>query len=282
MWVGKCVGKAHAVHRILLEPVHDLRWLDADDLVERRHDVVDVVKLRSRRLVRPDAFGPGYDHGVARAAEVRGDEFRVVERRIAGPCPARVIHVVGLRAAEGIQAAEFVEGRELLLDRVGDAILGEQFADGAVLALGAGAVVAEDVDDDRIVADAEAIEFIDHLAGLRIDVLDKAGKDFHQAALEGAFRFGDAVPTGHRFVAQRKLRVGRDPAHIFLPLENALAVGVPAIVELAFVLVRPLLEDVMRSVSCAGGPIQKNGLSAENAWWCRNQVTAFSARSSLR
>ena len=44
--------------------------------------------------------------------------------------------------------------RNLLLDGVGDLVLREQFADAAVLAFGAGAVVAEDIEDDRVVADA--------------------------------------------------------------------------------------------------------------------------------
>ena len=59
---------------------------------------------------------------------------------------------------------------------------------------GAGAVVAEDVDHDRVVTDALPIEFVDHLAGLNVDVLDEAGIDLHQAPLERALRLGNAVP----------------------------------------------------------------------------------------
>ena len=71
-----------------------------------------------------------------------------------------------------------------------DSVLRQQFADRAVLAFGAGAVVAEDVDDDRVVANAEAVELVDQLAGLHVDVLDEAGEDFHQPALERALRLG--------------------------------------------------------------------------------------------
>ena len=112
----------------------------------------------------------------------------------------------------------------------------------AVLAFGAGAVVAEDVDDDRVVAEAQLIEFVDQLADLSVDVLDEAGEDLHQAPLERALGLGDAVPRGHGVGARRELRVGRDPAQLLLAREDALAIRVPAVVELALVLVGPLLE----------------------------------------
>ena len=66
---------------------------------------------------------------IARAAEVRGDELGVFERRVARPGPAGMIHVVDLGAAEDVEAAEFVQCVELLLDRVRDVVLREQFAD---------------------------------------------------------------------------------------------------------------------------------------------------------
>ena len=126
------------------------------DFVDGRHDVVDVVELRARRLVGLDALRPRDDHRIARAAEMRRDELGVVERRVARPGPAGVVHAVGLGAAERVEAADLVERRDLLLDGVRNAVLREQFADRAVLAFGAGAVVAEDVDHDRVVAYARA------------------------------------------------------------------------------------------------------------------------------
>ena len=95
--VGERVGHADAVDRVLLEAVDDLRRLDAEDVVDRRHDVVDVMELRPRRLVRLDALRPGDRQRIAGAAEMRGDQLGVVERRAACPRPAGVIHVVGLR-----------------------------------------------------------------------------------------------------------------------------------------------------------------------------------------
>ena len=91
-------------------------------------------------------------------------------------------------------------------------------------------------------------------------MLDEAGKDFHQAPLEGAFRFRDRVPRRHRVGARRELSVRRNPTKLFLALEDALAHGVPAVVELAFVLVGPLLEDVVRPMRRAGRPVHEKRL----------------------
>ena len=177
------------------KPLTSFGGLDADHIVERRGDVVDVVELRARRLVRLDLLRPRNDERVARAAEMGGDELGVAEGRAAGPGPAGVIHVVGQRTAEGLEAAEFVERLDLLGDGVGNLILREQFADGTVLTFGGGAVVAPDVEDDRVLALSGLVEVIHQLADLRIRVLAEAGVDFHQAQLKGAFRFGNVRPT---------------------------------------------------------------------------------------
>ena len=49
-------------------------------------------------------------------------------------------------------------------------------------------------------------------------------------------------------MARRELRIGRDHAELLLAREDPLALGVPAVVELAGVLVRPFLRDVVRRV----------------------------------
>ena len=76
-----------------------------------------------------------------------------------------------------------------------------------------------------------------------------------------AFRSsGMLLPGGQRFRPRRELGVGRNPAQLLLPREDALAHGVPAIVELAFVLVSPLLEDVVRAVDAARRPVHQERL----------------------
>ena len=188
-----------------------------------------------------DLLRPRNDERIARAAEVRGDELGGAERRAAGPGPAGVIHVVGQRTAEGLEAAEFVERLDLLGDGVGDLILREQFADGAVLSFGGGAVVAPDVEDDRVVALAGLVEEIHQLADLRVGVFDKAGVEFHQARSGRRARIRGCPPSGHGWIARREFGVGGNPAERFLAGEDFLAQLVPALVELAFVFVGPLL-----------------------------------------
>ena len=148
----------------------------------------------------------------------------------------------------------------MLLDGGRNSVLRQQFADGAVLAFRRGAVVAPDVEDQRVVAIAEPFDFIDDPADLDIDVLSEARRHFHQAALERLLVFGDAVPGRHRLMPRRELRVGGNPALLFGALENALAISVPAVIELTLILVRPLFHDVMRAMDRAARPIHEKRL----------------------
>ena len=91
-------------------------------------------------------------------------------------------------------------------------------------------------------------------------MFDEAGEDFHQSALERALRFGNAVPRWHRYRARREFGVGRNPAQLLLAREYALPIGVPAVVELAFVLVGPFLEDLVRPVTGTRRPVEEERL----------------------
>ena len=84
---------------------------------------------------------------------------------------------------------------ELLGDRVRNLVLGQQLADAAVLPFGARTVVAEDVEDERVVAQAELFEAVDQAADLRVGMLDEAGEHLHQAALERPFARRECCPT---------------------------------------------------------------------------------------
>ena len=254
------VGQADAVHRLLLAPVDDVRVRDADQLVQRRDDVVHVVELAAHLAVGLDALRPRDRHRVARSAEVARHQLGVVERGVARPRPARVIHVVGLRGPQGVQAAEVVQRRELLRDGGGDSVLGQKLADGPALPLGAGAVVAEDVDDQRVLGLVQPVQLVQDAHHLRVDVLDEAGEELHQPALERPLRLGDLVPPLQAVGPGRQPGVGGDPPRLLLSREHALAVGVPAVVELPFVAIRPVLEDVVRAVRGARRPVKKERL----------------------
>ena len=85
----------------------------------------------------------------------------------------------------------------------------------------------------------------------------ETGVDFHEPQLKGAFGFGDAVPCGHGRGARGQFGVGGNPAELFLAGKDFFTELVPALVELAFVFVGPLLGDVVRPMDAAGRPIHE-------------------------
>ena len=54
-----------------------------------------------------------------------------------------------------------------------------------------------------------------------------------------------------------ELGVRWNPALFLRPLEDPLAVLIPAIIELAFVLICPFFRNMVRAVDCAAGPVHK-------------------------
>ena len=131
-----------------------------------------------------DVAGPGDDQRVPCATEVGGDQLGAMEGRRARPSPPGVIHAVGLRTTQHLESAKFLKGLDLLGDGVGNLVLGEQFANSAVLPFGAGAVVTPNIKDDGIVAEAQLLESVDELADLGVGVFAEAGIDFHEPRLE--------------------------------------------------------------------------------------------------
>ena len=231
--IGEGIGDAHPVDRVLRHAVHDLGRRDAKDLVDRRRDVVHMVELRPRHGVMRDLRGPRDDHRVARAAEIRGDQLGVLERRVPRPGEACVVHVVGPRRPEHVEPAEPLQRLDLLLDRARDVVLRQKLADRAVLALGRGAVVAEDVEDQGVVAQSLAVKFGDDPPGLHVGILDEPGEELHQPRLELALILRNGVPGQDAFGPRVELGVGRYPAKRLLPGKDPFAHRVPAVVELA-------------------------------------------------
>ena len=130
------IRQAHAVDRILGHAIHFPRWRDANDLVDRGHDVVHMMELRPRCRVRLDLRRPPNRHRIARPTEVRRNELRAFVRRAAGPAPAAVVLVVDLRRPEHVETTQGLERLDVHVHRRRDAVLGEQLRDRAVLALG--------------------------------------------------------------------------------------------------------------------------------------------------
>ena len=89
---------AYAIKGHLFEAVDNLRRLDAQDVIERGSDIVDLIKLRTRDGVMLDVPRPRNDQRVPCATEVGGDQLGAMKWRRARPSPTGVIHAVSLRA----------------------------------------------------------------------------------------------------------------------------------------------------------------------------------------
>ena len=103
-------------------------------------------------------------------------------------------------------------------------------------------------------------EEVEQPADLVVGVLEEAGEDLHHAGVEPALVGGQVVPLLHVGIVARQLGVLGDDAEFLLPGEHLLAVGVPAVVELALVLVGPFLGHLVRRVVGAGGEVQEERL----------------------
>src|SRR5271157_1852581 len=191
---------------------------------------------------------------------MRGKELRPFVRRAASPGPAGVILVVGLGRTEHVEAAKRIERLDVHRDGGRNAILREHLADGAVLAFRRGSVVSPDVEDQGVVSIAEAIDFIDEPADMVVRVFGIAGGYLHQPALEWLLILGNAVPGGKRIRSRCELSVRGNPAHLLGALEDPLTVVVPAVVELALILVSPSLHDVVGAVNGAARPVHEEWL----------------------
>ena len=133
----------------------------------------------------------------------------------------------------------------------------ERAVDGA---LGGGAVVADDVVDDRVVEDPEVLEGVDQPPDVVVGVLEEAGVDLHLAGQDRLELVGHVVPRGDLVVPGGQLGIGRDDAELLLTGEGPLALGVPAVVELPGVLVGPFLGHVVRGVGGARREVDEERL----------------------
>ena len=121
--------------------------LHAGGFEDRRHDVDDVVELRADAALVLDPLRPGDDQAVARAAEVRGDLLGPLERRVHRVRPADRVVVVTSSAPPSSSIM-----RQHVLEVLGRGVEDGHFVERALqAAFGAGAVVALDVDDQRVV-----------------------------------------------------------------------------------------------------------------------------------
>ena len=200
-----------------------------------------------------DALGPVHEEWVGHATAIRL-ALPSPERGVAGEGPAPRVVV------EVFRPAEVVQRREVLLQFVGHVVEEFVLVDRAVRpALGARTVVRDD-HDQRVVQLAGRLEEIEQAPDLVVGVLEESGEYLHHAGVEPALVLGELVPLLHVGVVPRQHRVLGDDAQFLLPREDLLAVGVPAVVELALVLVGPFLWHLMRCVIGTRCEVEKERL----------------------
>jgi hypothetical protein len=126
--------------------------------------------------------------------------------------------------------------------------------------LGGGAVVADDVVDERVVEDPEVCQRVDDAADVVVGVLQERGVDLHLSRQHRLEVLGLLVPAWDLLRPRGQLALRRDHAHLLLARERLLAQDVPALIELALVLVDPLRRHVVRSVGRTGSEVAEERL----------------------
>ena len=218
-------------------------------------------EMRPQRTGLGDPLGPVHDERVARAAEMRADLLSPLKRRVARPRPRRGVVRIHHRAAPRVDASVALRELELHLVAQRDPVLHRQLVERAGdRALHAGAVIPPDPQHERVLQLAELIDRVDHPADVVIGVLGEARVHLHLPGVKRLQLVRDVVPRRERLIARRQLRIGRDHPERLLPGERLLTQLVPALVELALVLRRPLLGHMMRGVAAARGEVREERL----------------------
>ena len=203
------------------------------------------------------SFGIADDRAVARAAPVRGDLLGPLVGRVHRPRPADREVVVGRRRTELVDLRDHELGR---LERAHAVEVGHLVEGALERALGRRAVVADDHVDERVVVDAEVLDRVDHPSRVVVGVLHEGRVDLHLALEDRLQRRVHVVPGRDLGMARRQLRVRTDDPELLLACERDLALLVPAVGELALVLVDPLLGDVVRCMRRPGREVHEERL----------------------
>ena len=148
----------------------------------------------------------------------------------------------GVIATQSLDAAILLDQHHLLVgvepDPVEERHLVERAGDRA---LHAGAVVAPHVEDQRVLQIAHLIDRVQQPPNVPVGVLRVAGEHLHLPRVELLLGVRERVPGREQIRPFGQLGVFGDDAKFLLALERLLAQLVPTLVELAPVLVRPLL-----------------------------------------
>ncbi len=249
------VNHAGALVRALLHAVDTDRFGDARGLQHRRRDVDNMRELAAHAALFLDAVGPMHDRAVARAAPVRSHLLGPLVGCIHRPGPTHREVAVGSFATELIQLGQHEFRR---FDGSHAVEVGHLVESALQCTLCRGTIVADNQVDERVVD--HRFERIEQPTNMIVGVLQECRVHLH-LALQYGLEFGVHVIPGRDLVVTRgEYGIGRNNAQLFLFLESDLALLVPAMGELALVLVDPLLRHVVRRVGSAGREVHEERL----------------------
>ena len=199
-----------------------------------------------------------------------GHLFGPLKRCIHGVCPLRR-EVVG-----PLWSAKFVNVLQRVLPSLGVTIEVQILVEATFeTALGAGAVVTGDVDEDRVVTTRHSTHGINDPPHVVVNVRGKPSEHFHHTSVDLLLLRVERFPGRQTLTPFSEFGVGGDDPKLLLAGERIFAVLVPASVVLTLELVDPLLRGVVRGVIRTGGDIQE-----ERSVW-RNACDLATPRDGL-
>ena len=234
------IEEAGAFDWRLLDAVDHLRRVDAGGFENGRHDVDDVHELLAQGALVLDARRPRNHHVLVDAAQLRGVLFEPRKRGIKRPRPACRHVVISVLGAPDIVVLHLHIDRQLVEAVEERDLVGRAHRP----ALGAGAVVAVDIDDQRVFELPDILEGLDDTADLVVAIGSIGSEDFNLTDEELLLLCRQLVPILDDVGRPgRQLGVLRDHAELFLVLENLLTQLVPALIKELHLadLVHPLL-----------------------------------------
>ena len=207
-----------------------------------------MVELPADRTLVLDLRRPGDGRALLRAAEEGRDLLGPFERRVERPGPTDRVVRIGLAAAPGVVPRHLFGRRQIdVVERYG-------LVEGAHRrALGRGAVVAADVDDDGVVGFAQALDGLNHAADFVVGVGEIRAIHVRLLDEELLFHVRELIPRLDAVRPGRQLGIRRDHAEALLIGEDLLADRVVALVEQVHVadLLDPLRRRMVRRVRAA-------------------------------
>ena len=187
-----------------------------------------------------------HDHAVARTAVITSDLLGPFKGRVSRHRPAR------RHMREGVGASPVIGDREHALNGLNaeNTVEAEHLVEGTDQAtLGAGAVVAHDVNEKGVIQLTEIVDGIHQSTDLDIGVLHEARKGFHLQFEQLLLLLSQLVPILNFIRLVSKLGALGHDAHGLLTSQCFFTQCVPAVSKAALVLIPPLHGNMMRRMN---------------------------------